>query len=596
MEDNYLALLIESEAKKAENCLLTALNQSQLFDVCYARKCRVKTKEHLLEKKTRKVEKENKVNYKIEDITDVIGIRLVTLFRNEMSIVFENIINLINHDNPLNPNPFEKCAIDEIIIYIASLVDPVTLEIGEIAENKKLSIIPEIKESKEGYSSIHIVTKLKHKCSEINKKIKSYKIPLEIQIRTVFEDAWGEIDHKYGYSNRRSVDSDEQILKKISNHLRILKKFSDACADYANQIHIEYTNKKLEISSTEKVLSVNSDDDIINIFRREDVQNDKIELYILARDKRVQHERQTGEEREDGLSLASNDFNLIVSDLEIENLSFENDRGVYLFYFYCKMNEAICLMSTKNTQNINKSLNIYLTLFPAYEKFPLLLMRTGQAYGKLQKNTKATDYYKKTFNLIKEYEEKGLKGSDVIPTTDYNHIKSNLPALLGYELWKSSRDIDCSSDEGLIQSIYIIKNAYETTITRKDFVEEENKYRMYNNLLYYAYDICHKIDGIKNITPEIRSLNDFFSDKVKGHLNDIEGLISVDEIVDLNALDTIAKAYFFFKNYPKARKIGNRIVDLIVLPPDGRQIEASLKDEIHEETWIMLKSIDNMTD
>ena len=48
-----------------------------------------------------------------------------------------------------------------------------------------------------GYSSIHYQVKLGEN-SDVSEKFKRNQV--ELQLRTILEEAWGEIDHKYRYA------------------------------------------------------------------------------------------------------------------------------------------------------------------------------------------------------------------------------------------------------------------------------------------------------------------------------------------------------------------------------------------------------------
>ena len=58
-----------------------------------------------------------------------------------MPVIFNKIIELITHKTELQPNPFKKDSIEEIIIYSTSEFDKITPEIIEIAkENRTLKV------------------------------------------------------------------------------------------------------------------------------------------------------------------------------------------------------------------------------------------------------------------------------------------------------------------------------------------------------------------------------------------------------------------------------------------------------------------------
>ena len=76
------ALRIESCAKEAMQTVRGAIANTGIEKACYAVRLRVKPEARLVEKVGRK--RETKPAYTIESITDVIGIRLITLFRRDL--------------------------------------------------------------------------------------------------------------------------------------------------------------------------------------------------------------------------------------------------------------------------------------------------------------------------------------------------------------------------------------------------------------------------------------------------------------------------------------------------------------------------------
>jgi hypothetical protein len=61
----------------------------------------------------------------------------------------------------------------------------------------------------------------------------------------------------------------------------------------------------------------------------------------------------------------------------------KESEGDKFIYYYLRMNEAICLMSTNDRDQVVAAHGIYHSLESIYPSFPLLKMRLGQALGKL---------------------------------------------------------------------------------------------------------------------------------------------------------------------------------------------------------------------
>jgi ppGpp synthetase/RelA/SpoT-type nucleotidyltranferase len=230
--DNYLALRLEHNSSEALNRIIDVLREVGVMTDAYAIKARVKTEQKLIEKLSRK--QNVKPGYGLSDITDVIGVRIVSLFREDMIELFRRLVRLIKHIEDINPNPFSKESFEEVIIYSQSEHDPLAANIKLLSHSLLKGVEVQHAISLEGYSSIHLVCRVTQSVELKDKKI---NIPVEFQIRTVFEDAWGEIDHKFRYSSAEGKQSiDIKNPSAVAENLKILKRFSDACSLYADEI------------------------------------------------------------------------------------------------------------------------------------------------------------------------------------------------------------------------------------------------------------------------------------------------------------------------------------------------------------------------
>lgn len=133
---------------------------------------RIKDPEHLIEKIIRKSLEDTSLkiefdNYK-QYITDLIGVRVLHLFKDEWIQIHNKIIDIWKTIEKPTAN-IRKGDIEDIYI-----------------ENGCA-----IKEHKFGYRSVHYLIEFPYS--------KDVKRTVEIQVRTVFEEAWSEIDHKIRY-------------------------------------------------------------------------------------------------------------------------------------------------------------------------------------------------------------------------------------------------------------------------------------------------------------------------------------------------------------------------------------------------------------
>lgn len=170
-EINNDYLVFKEELETTAIMLFNKLMKSQkVHSVRY----RIKDAEHLIEKIIRK-KIENKEsdltieNYK-ENLTDLIGLRALHLFKEDWEVVNDFITSTWNLKQKPVAN-YRKGDTDQIIKFF---------------EEKGC----EPKEHKYGYRSIHYI---------IETQPGKQKHYAEIQVRTIFEEAWAEIDHTIRY-------------------------------------------------------------------------------------------------------------------------------------------------------------------------------------------------------------------------------------------------------------------------------------------------------------------------------------------------------------------------------------------------------------
>lgn len=171
--------------------------------IIYTIKSRLKDPDHLFEKIKRKWNDKDPLTEEnvFEKITDLAGVRVLHLYQDQ----FEHINKLIklqieNGDWFLNEDPVAYTWDPESATYF-----------------RELGLEPKIKASY--YTSIHYVIKPK----------KDSNICCEIQIRTLFEEIWGEVDHTINYP----VETQNKACKE---QLRVLSKLVSTGTRLADSI------------------------------------------------------------------------------------------------------------------------------------------------------------------------------------------------------------------------------------------------------------------------------------------------------------------------------------------------------------------------
>lgn len=210
------------KSEETQNVLDQFLNQVEHFfrtnpnlrreKVIHSIKSRQKDPEHLRDKLLRKQNKGVLVTKDtlFQEITDLNGVRILHLYQQQFPLIHNEIIKKINEleDWKLVESP--KAYTWE-------------QESQHFFEN--LGIRTEVKDTY--YTSVHYVVKPNNSKS---------KVTCEIQVRTLFEEIWGEIDHTINYPHEiESIACREQIrvlAKLVSTGTRLADSIFRTYEDY----------------------------------------------------------------------------------------------------------------------------------------------------------------------------------------------------------------------------------------------------------------------------------------------------------------------------------------------------------------------------
>ena len=217
-------------------------------------KQRLKNPEHLIEKIIRKKIKDPSRSITIENyseqITDLLGIRVIHLFKEDWEDIHQHILEKWELKEP--PTANVRSGDDETIF-------------------KKYNC--EIKPHPYGYRSVHYLI-----------QVKPYKqeFTVELQVRTIFEEGWSEIDHKIRYP----YDIDNTI---IANYLVMFNRIAgsaDEMGSYIRYLHNELSElkRKHDVELEEKNKVITELEDLIENSRMEAEEKEEMRdrISILA--------------------------------------------------------------------------------------------------------------------------------------------------------------------------------------------------------------------------------------------------------------------------------------------------------------------------
>lgn len=162
------------------------------FPLVHSVKTRIKDRTHLREKIERKSSAERRIDASTlsKEVTDLTGVRVLHIHQDQMALIHAEIMNKVNvrNDWHLHEQP-RAYTWDQ--------------ESSEFFRALELNVV--LKPS--SYTSVHYVVRPKPDSN----------ICCEIQVRTLFEEVWGEVDHVLNYPQ-------ETLIVACREQLRVLAK------------------------------------------------------------------------------------------------------------------------------------------------------------------------------------------------------------------------------------------------------------------------------------------------------------------------------------------------------------------------------------
>lgn len=186
-------------------------NNPALKGIVHSVKSRMKDPEHLKDKIQRKLKSEKIIdeNNLFTVVNDLIGVRVLYLYQDQFQLIHNELLKKVDETKDWMFVEAPK----------AYTWDPETREYFE-----KLNIHTEVRDTY--YTSVHYVIKPNNELSNIT---------CEIQVRTLFEEIWGEIDHTINYPHPTEIIA-------CKEQLRVLAKLVSTGTQLADSIFRTYND------------------------------------------------------------------------------------------------------------------------------------------------------------------------------------------------------------------------------------------------------------------------------------------------------------------------------------------------------------------
>jgi putative GTP pyrophosphokinase len=229
----YYEYMVEYQLKENAQQLL---NEFLPIEHVHSGRYRIKNPEHLIEKIIRKKIEDPARNINIDnftqEITDLTGIRILHLFKSNWKDI----------------NGFIKNKYDPLEIKLLYREGDFEQNIFEEYQSEEPKIITE--KHSFGYRSIHYI--ISYPRAEVDKRI-----IIEIQMRTIFEEAWSEIDHvlRYPYyMNNIELSNSLKVLNRVAG---LADEMSALIQERKKEIEKPASNKFIKLHQSFKNLESN---------------------------------------------------------------------------------------------------------------------------------------------------------------------------------------------------------------------------------------------------------------------------------------------------------------------------------------------------
>lgn len=158
-------------------------------------------------------------------LTDLVGLKFIINYRGRWQDIHKQVLKIFPM---LNDQEYNKQLIPHRMgeSFIAELPVAYYAENDDITQYKKAGI--ETKLHKSGYRSVHYI-------------ISCENTYIELQVRTIYDEAWSDCDHNYVY--KQEANPNNVALKRLS---MILNKLTNSANDIGDMMHEIFNGKSFD--------------------------------------------------------------------------------------------------------------------------------------------------------------------------------------------------------------------------------------------------------------------------------------------------------------------------------------------------------------
>jgi ppGpp synthetase/RelA/SpoT-type nucleotidyltranferase len=568
-------LRLEQAARIAQPLIDQAMAQQPYFNILsYSRASRIKSIPRMASK-VRHIRSTDDATFQPSMLPDVLGFRIVTYFQAGIPEALEMLLALGEHDTRAGVSPFVKGDIRRITLHTSRPeMDPLSIahRVEEIAKTHQQKV--EQGDHDTLYSSLHVILVINIEVPAIDAGTIIRPLQVEFQLRSVFEEAWGQLSHLLSYGrSRATVDQ-----KTWQLHLGVLKGLIDGCIQYAELIKDQSgfdlrgpENEKESIRAAASPVALFADLPPLTVPIRQ-----KFEAAFNLVD---EAQRQTTEEARVGstFSEAARAFQEVeVTVAHTDNLDPDTKERIL---YVAQRESAYCYLFANEENSIIKAIELYDAIVHKYNNDAVSRYRYGQALRRHKDKDKAIKMLNESITLL---------SNDTDQTISKEHwLHSAVYRELGYVYWLMVED----GNDTQIKKEKLHDAIASTRLAVSLSKDDSEMIRSKNNFIYFGWEERNYVEATECEISDLElqtSLDWMLQITDRSHGGGGESDAGKSEFEEWLALDTVARAADYFGDEARAAQAARRVVSILVeklrnrttIPPGKRPSSSDIRHHL----------------
>jgi len=611
-ENDVMRALSGADYVREKLLSLAATGPAPLISQTYAIKCRVKSAQSLSNKVVEK--RTTNKEYTAFSATDIIGMRLLALYSEELLELTSSLLSYISFcqspDIQLFVGDSLQDCVQEAIVFKSQdnpdIYDSVydylkRKNFGKNEKGKDKLQEGKFSDPKKKYSSIHLV------CNSLSYAGDTPRIiPVEFQIRSIFEDAWAEIDHglrykfdqKYKKIGRHAAD----YLESSKDQLWTLKSSLEQAGNQAGNIRNSFgavirsieDSKRKPVSEWTLPLMYRGEpyEDVVSSIFPADMKNDLEAIIDSISDIRNRlNEPVKSDAHYKDLVKKIDSYK---SELEKRHTKLKNDhedllaKEPALNYFF-EMEDALCFVwlgilvqqfdpvrVRKYREFFQDAKNRYESLEKNYRDDCFLAYRLSLVHSLIGQNAEAEFFIKKAFDLLAKQTKRDGSVHEVL-----------IPKYFGFQLWRRRagilqsglssgnprfvRDDQLSLLEGCLNLTQIsLDNLKDSSLDSDE--KHIQGVALKNNIISYLWEV---FDLVRTRSEYERRVQQIDLAQISSWIEEL--LADKKTVSEVSKLDTLMKGFELLNDTTKTKKYLKQLSDVL----DGEPILHNGNNRLH---------------